>query len=158
MTYIEMCYKINELLFNIDANLKVYEYLTVYYNASLLCGNLRGNIEDISTEINDYLAELMNDANRELDILRKMDNYITRIVTDYTNIFFEDSEEFHLFESIIKRINNSSLMRLKSTTYVFKQYNNLIALNAFNNKNYKILKREKYISDEEYQSYLELSL
>lgn len=50
------------------------------------------------------------------------------------------------------------MIRLKSDLYVFKQYNNLIMTNGFNNNNYKILKRDKYISEEEYASYLELSL
>ncbi len=158
MTYIEMCYKIKELLFNIDSALNSYTYLAVYYNGTLMSGELRGDIESISEEINGYLGEVMNDANREIAILKKLDDYISRVVIDYTEVFFEDSEEFYLFENIIKRINNSQMIRLKSDLYVFKQYNNLIMTNGFNNNNYKILKRDKYISEEEYASYLELSL
>lgn len=158
MTYIEMCYKIKELLYYITNSLNIYNMLVIYYNGSLLNSNLRGDLENIRNEINNYLTELINECQMELIILKRLDDYITKIVLDYTEVFFEDSEEFHLFEKIIKRINNSFMMRLKSDSYVFDRYTNLIKTNSFNNQNYKILKREKYISEEEYQSYLNLHI
>lgn len=158
MTYIEMCFKIKELLYNINNVLGSYNWLLVYYNGCLSRDNLRGDVESIKDEINDYLMEVIEESQMELTILNKMDDYITRIVLDYTEVFFEDSDEFHLFESIIKRVNNSFMLRLKSNIYVFDTYNHLIYTNGFNKNNYKILKREKYISEEEYQSYLGLNL
>lgn len=158
MTYIEMCYKIKELLFNISTNMNNYNWMIIYYNGEIMSEELRGDMEGISEEINTYLKEIINESQIELTILKKLDDYITKVVLDYTEIFFEDSEEFHLFENIIKRINNSFMLRWKSTIYVFDRYNTLIKTNGFNETNYKILKREPYISEEEYKSYLSLSL
>lgn len=158
MTYIEMCFKIKELLFNIATSLDTYNSLIIFYNGYFMSGNLRGDMASISHEINEYLIDLIKESQTEMSILTKLDNYITKTVLDYTAVFFEDSEEFHLFEHIIKRINNSYLERLKSSIYVIQNYNNLINLNGFNNNNYKIIKRKKYISDAEYQSYLHFSI
>lgn len=94
MTYIEMCYKIKELLFNIDSALNSYTYLAVYYNGTLMSGELRGDIESISEEINGYLGEVMNDANREIAILKKLDDYISRVVIDYTEVFLKIVKSF----------------------------------------------------------------
>lgn len=158
MTYIEMCFKIKDLQFFINNDLQMARFLLVYYNEAFMSNRLRGDMESISEEINEYISGLIEESEKELTILNKLDNYITKIVRNYTEVFFEDSEEFHLFEAIIKRINNSFMMRLKSTMGVYPQYNTLIDTNGFNNHNYKILKRQKYISDEEYQSYLDLAL
>lgn len=158
MTYIEMCYKIKELLFCINTSLENFKLMSLYYNGHLILGNLRGDIEDISDEINGYIGDIINESQMEIEILNKLDKYIERIVLNYTEVFFEDSEEFHLFEHIVKRINNSFMLRLKSSIYVFERYNTLVNINGFNQHNYKILNRDKYISEEEYKSYLSLSL
>ncbi|MCH5167126.1 MAG: hypothetical protein J1F35_04450 [Erysipelotrichales bacterium] len=137
----------------LDKEISFYKHSFVYCLSMLdfqeLCD------DEMVEYITEYFNDLIDDAELEQSIIGLMNKISKEKVDSMTSFFFEDTDEYKLFVNLLKKINNSSVKRFNDVyPEIIKMFDVVTKPSLYKN-NYKGLKRKKYISEDEYNAYLQ---
>ena len=114
------------------------------------------NNEDIANIIYEFFKDLIDDAQKEREIVSLIKLRVEKIVDEFTEVYFEGCPEYMLYSKILMRINNSSKKRASYAYPYIAMFYNLITHQVLQKGSYNIIKRKKYLKESEYESYFEV--
>lgn len=155
MDYNEYFELLDKLLCDLEKEAEYYKQMYVYFMMLLVVNNIT-NSSEISEEIGTYVGDLISDNEKEKKIVNLIAKITNKCVLEVSAFFFEGTDEYNLFEIILKRINNSCKKRAMDAYPVLANYTSQLNLNVVNSKQYKALERHKYMSEKEYTDYFEV--
>lgn len=129
-----------------------YKCMFVYFSFMLM--QIGEDVSDVAALVGDYFNDVIEDSETEKAIIDVIRTNTESIINECTLVFFEGSPKFNLYEKMLKRINNSAKRRMMDAYPVISQFNSLISHRVVEEANYHTVKRRKYMSNKEYQDYL----
>lgn len=156
MNYAKMLAKINGCLKNV-VDEKINILATLIQISLILDTKFATNKyrEAAKEEISTYLINMFYAVDYEHLIYDKICTYLYRIISETTIECFEESDEYVLFDDIIKLLDSSYSKRMNRLQYVLTMYKTFIDTHALNNNNYRIFEIEQPIPEENYKKMLE---
>lgn len=154
MEYSEFISELNRISSLLARELRYYKESLVFYSAILSYGD-----EEAAQNILDYITELfkdiIDDNEVETMIIKLIGEDTYDSVIDMTEFFFEDTDRYDLYVQLVMKISNSVIKRVNDTVPEIQRLFAVVTHVSLYKNNYKGVKRKKYISESEYNMYLQ---
>lgn len=131
-------------------------YATICTQLTIMLLLISTDNEDIANIIYEFFKDLIDDAEKEREIVSLIKLRGEKIVDEFTEVYFEGCPEYMLYSKILMRINNSSKKRASYAYPYIAMFYNLITHQVLQKGSYNIIKRKKYLKESEYESYFEV--
>ena len=155
MEYSEFKSEIERVLGFLTGEIDYYKNSLVFYSA-LISFWKASNGEEILEYITEYFNDLIEDATIESTIISIIFSNTEQIESELTAFYFEDTDDYNLYVSLIKNIGNSAYKRICDAYPEINRLFNVVRHAPLYKNNYKGVKRKKYISEDQYTEYLEV--
>lgn len=153
MEYQEYIADLARVFYNLVNEQEYYKSMFVYF--TLMLSIMEEDATEVAYLVSEVFDDLIKDSETETAIITMIIGNGKRITEELTEDYFEGSPEFQLYASMYKRINNSTKRRATDAYPVLLMFNNLINNHVTQKKKYYVPKREKYMSESEYEGYIE---
>lgn len=154
MEYLEYIDDLKRIHNNLVNEQYYYKCMCTYF--LVMISLFEGDQEDLSIKVSDYLKDLIDDSETELEIINLIVADSKEIIESLTIDYFEGSPKFKLYQQMYKRINNSTKKRAMDAYPVILMFHNLIGSHITLSSKYNTVKRKKYMKQSEYQGYINI--
>lgn len=131
-------------------------YAAMYTQLTIMLIFTSAGNKDIANIINEFFTDLIDDTEKEREIVSLIKLRGEKIVDDFTEVYFEGGPEYMLYSKILMRINNSSKKRASYAYPYIVMFYNLVTHQVLQKGSYNIIKRKKYLKESEYESYFKV--
>lgn len=153
MEYQEYIELENRIYTNLTNEQEYYAAMCTQLTIMLLL--ISSDNEDIAKIIYEFFTDLIDDTEKEREIVSLIKLRGGKIVDEFTEVYFEGCPEYMLYSKMLMRINNSSKKRASYAYPYIAMFYNLVTHQVLQKGSYNIIKRKKYLKESEYETYFE---
>lgn len=155
MEYSEFKKELTRVLGFLNGEIDYYKNSLVFYS-TLISFCQASNGEEILEYITEYFNDLIEDASIESTIVGLINANTEQIERELTAFYFEDTDDYNLYVSLLKRIGNSAFKRISDAYPEINRLFNVVKHAPLYKNNYRGVKRKKHISGDQYKEYLDV--